>query len=177
MKRVVLPSLSRNRALATSASLMMFTFFGVTSVAAQAADVTVQATVEECVVSISPAGPLVMSGPPSLAGNDYVFQEVGAISVNWNAGAYDCGGTLHAERTAVTKDSEAIAGTSVTLNYGSGNMAVVTDQTVEVATTAGMGAGDTANFDVEMTIPISAGAGTYSSTLTFTFVPGFAAGP
>lgn len=171
--KVATPPLSRNRALALSASLVMFTFFGITSVVAHASDVTVEATVEECEVSISTSDPLVMLDPPLVTGDGfYVFTEVGGITVDWSAGDSDCAGSLHAERSSVSKDSEAVAAATVSLNMGTGFVEVHSGETVQVAESGGALVGDSTNFDVEMEIPTTAGSGTYSSVLTFTVVVG-----
>jgi len=108
MTTVSRPLITRNRALALSTSLMMFTFLGLGSVAAYAeegngANMDVTITVPECLINV---GTLSMEiDDPVVTDTSFVFTE--EFDVFWGASGMGegCGASLEATRS-IFKDSD-----------------------------------------------------------------------
>jgi hypothetical protein len=174
---------ARRRAIGMTTAITMAMVFGATSVAAQATGVTVQGTVEPCVISITSTEQVDL-GPPSYDydGGNFVFQHDEAISLNWYADGLECAGALHASRTAIVLEAAtAVAGeTSLTItSFGAGvdgvgdvdtliGVGATPDIAVEVPTVSSSEGLEV--FGVTMLIPLTSPPGLYSSTLTLTVV-------
>lgn len=170
--------LRRSRALAISVLLVTGLLSGLTSTDAHAATVAVEGTVDDCVVTIFEVGPVDLGSPTVDRSGEapmYEFQSDSAISVTWaTTGVQDCAGSLHAEHGGITKASSPVA--SAWLSISSDNFSGMQDQsinsgsTVEVATSDGMGSGDSDTFGVKLMVAASEGGGAYSATLSFSVV-------
>jgi hypothetical protein len=152
----------RHRALALSTVIALTTLSGFTSVAAQAESITVEATVENCVISITDLSPIDLGDMPVLTDDFYEFDSPAALEVVWQAGMDVCAGSLYAERDDIVRGEDLIVGAQLLLD-GSEVRTTAGDTGAEVSTT---------DFDVTMKIPLTAGSGTYSTELTFTVVVG-----
>jgi hypothetical protein len=158
---------SRRRAVALSSAIAMFALSGLTSMAAYASEaITVTATVEECVISITDVDPLDLGDMPTVSNGFYEFESIAALDVEWSAGMNSCVGSLYVERADIVKNGDGghVATAEIYLDLGDGDVTVTTD-----AVDTGASVSPT-SFDVTMEIPVTAGAGTYSTTLTFTVV-------
>jgi len=160
--------MSRRRAMSLSSAVMFTLFFGLSSMAAQAADVTIEGTVAECDLSITTPGPLDL-GEPSFDYDDNWVDFGSTIDgdflyVAWGSEANDCVGSLYAERNDIVRDGiEPIAEAFLMLEGFS-----ITSTPEVVAESSFRPLSGSIEFDVEMSIPTSAGPGTYSTILTFT---------
>lgn len=176
---VVSARLPRSRALAISILLLTGLLSGLTSADAHAADIDVAGTIDDCSVSISEVGPIDLGTPTVDSSGEatmYEFQSNSAISVSWETtGVQDCAGSLHAEHGGITKAGSPV--TSAWLSVSSDDFmmqdqSINSGSTVEVATSAGGGAGDTDTFGVKLMVAASEGTGAYSATVSFSVVVG-----
>lgn len=168
--------LRRSRALAISVLLVTGLLSGLTSTDAHAATVAVEGTVEDCEVTISEVGPVDLGSPTvDRSGSPmYEFQSDSAFSVTWaTTGVKDCAGSLHAEHGGITKASSQVASAWLSIssdNFSMQDQSINSGSTVEVATSDGMGSGDSDTFGVKLMVAASEGAGAYSATLSFSVV-------
>jgi len=163
----------RRRAVALSSAIAMFTLSGLTSMAAYASNtITVTATVEECVISVTNSESIDLGDNPTFVttelGTFYEFESMMGISVEWSAGedGTPCAGSLYVARGNILKNGDGahVDTAQIYLGFGGADVTVTTDA-------RDTGALETpSNFDVTMKIPVLAGPGTYSTTLTFTVV-------
>lgn len=173
------------RAKALSVWIIVAMLSGLAPMSTQAADVDVTATVEaeeapaNCVVSITTSRTVDL-GTPTVAVSDgfYEFLASSGITVNWSAGNDDCAGALHAAHSGFLKDnSTAVSSPNAWLGLDdlldqAIPYEIPSGSTTEVATSSGARAGDSDTFDVIMRINPNQGAGTFSSTISFTVVVG-----
>jgi len=158
-------SISRRRAVALSTAIATVMLAGLTSVAAQAEQMQFEAEIVECDVVIVAGNVLDLGDSPEIdpVGKFYEFEEVAAFEVTWQAGGFDCAGSLHAERTSIDKDGmQAVGGAEFHLDGA--ELGMEGSQQVAAALNSPK------SFDVLMRIPFDAGVGRYSTTLTFTHV-------
>lgn len=176
----------QRRAKALSLAILVSMLSGLAPLSSQADghDVVVTATVENCSVSISTAGTVDLgsptldeSGEPPL----YVFNTATSITpapltVNWaTSGLTDCAGSLHAEHNGISKGGSPVADAWISLSddgFAPAGMdqSINTGSSQSVAASATSGGGDSSDFDVKMMVSSSEGAGTYTTTLSFTVV-------
>jgi len=158
---------SRRRAVGLSVAISMMTLSGFTAVTAQAADVTLEATVELCTIDLSVAGPRTMVWAGD-AGSAYAFTAEGAnaIALDWSANG-DCAGNLKAHRNEIIKvdDETEIEGASLSLDSD-----LIVKTLANAVTVSNIPGPE--SFDVTMIIPVEAAPGTFSTILTFTVVAG-----
>jgi len=168
-----------------STATITFTLMGLSSVFAQATagavGTEVEVTVESCVATISPAGPVDM-GLPEVTGGEYFFF-ADPFDVDWSLGSSyaDCPGALYASRTEFTEVDnpgmtldEMTTVVSLTDTYGSLDTFVVPlspSSPIKIADSSDTGEGDSATFDMEVKISTAANIGTYRSTITFEVLP------
>ena len=156
---------ARRRGVALSAAIAMMTLSGFTSATAHAGDITLDATVELCEISLSTPSTWSLDWGGNV-GSAYAFTAEGAnaITLDWS-GDGQCAGNLKAHRDAIVKDQVAITGATLSLNGD------LIDETLANAWTVSNMPGPE-SFDVTMVVPEEAAPGTFSTTLTFTVVAG-----
>lgn len=171
------PPLRRSRAVAISILLFTGLLSGLTSADAHAADIDVAGTIDDCSVTISGVGPIDLGTPTVDRSGEapmYEFQSNSAISVSWaTSGVQDCAGSLHAEHGGITKAASPVASAWLSISsddFMMQNQSINSGSTVEVATSAGGGAGDTDTFGVKLMVAASEGTGAYSATISFSVV-------